>query len=1023
MYEVGDQVASRGDSRRVGIIRELGPRHADLQYYLVFWGGAEGSKMVPGTDLVPYEESTSATQSLVRGDLQGYQEFQRLITYHRVHREHPLRNNIYAFNASRTQLLPYQFKPLIKFLDSPRHRILICDEVGLGKTIEAGLILTELRAREHLKTVLVVCPAALRDKWSLELRRRFGEDFDILSKVSFEHFLDRYEESPERTELNGIVSYETLRAPSLLEKLSLLGPSLDLVIADEAHHMRNFGVKTRRAGQILSAGAGSVVLLTATPVHLGNGNLFSLLNLLDDEDFPDLATARVRFAQNEPIVLAQRLLGVVPPRIEEALSALEQAAASPWIAGSPLHSRTCDQLRCHKTVVANGGSIDPKDLVDLQRQLSDLNLLGHIFTRTRKRDVRTNSASRRATALEIHLTKRERAFYDAITQYVRDQAALSDDLPIVAQWRLNSIQRRAASSIHALASCYKHDLSLFGGASEDDDPPDEADVADLSEISTQVPEESLRELALSWPDNEHDSKYEQLTSLLRRLVAEQPHVKILLFAFYRETLKYLQGRLARDGVTTFMLHGGIPPAERSGVIDSFRNETEPSVLLSSRVGSEGLDFQFCDTLVNYDLPWNPMEVEQRIGRLDRIGQESPVIRIVNLWTLDTIEERILRKLYERIGIFEKAIGSIDDILGETMQQMERTLVSRTLRPEEVERELQRATVVLEQQIAEREQLEGDTAKFIGLDQYFEEEVASIQRKRRYVTGEQLRRFLTDFLHVHAPGARFQYDTETQEGRLGVDGNLRKVIQMADRAGDLTGLLAAGQSGIRVTFDADRAFSSPDIAFINVLHPLIGTIVDIYESTVVHRGSAQHVYLRTSTLSPGIYLYFVFRLTVRGAQPRNTLETVILDDALDAACDDDTVEALLGEMVERGEDPPAGVQSLDPGVAQLGADRALALFLSRQQVLREVLEEDNATFVDRRLASLRVSYGKNLSTTSTLLSKAEGEHKHDRYLRMLRGKIARLEGELSAKSQALESLRSIQLEHQEIAAGILEVVSP
>ncbi|MBI3058393.1 MAG: helicase, partial [Deltaproteobacteria bacterium] len=183
-YNKGDQVRSKKRGI-VGMIKGLDVVHGGIQYYEVFWGGDDGSDKISELDLEPYQPEDKPTESLIKGTLGGYQDFLRLITQQRLSRTIPLRNNIYAFNASRTRFFPYQFKPLIKFLDSPDHRLLICDEVGLGKTIEAGLILTELRARQTVRRVIVVCPANLSPKWRLELKKRLGEEFDILSAQKF----------------------------------------------------------------------------------------------------------------------------------------------------------------------------------------------------------------------------------------------------------------------------------------------------------------------------------------------------------------------------------------------------------------------------------------------------------------------------------------------------------------------------------------------------------------------------------------------------------------------------------------------------------------------------------------------------------------------------------------------------------------------------------------------------------------------------------------------------------------------
>ena len=196
----------------------------------------------------------------------------------------------------------------------------------MGKTIEAGLILTELRARQTIRRVLVVCPANLTSKWKLELKKRFGEEFNILRLADFVEYLDEYESDPDRAKLNGIISLETARQDKVLQRIDELSPQFDVVVVDEAHHLRNFGTKQRRAGALLTNSSDAVIFLTATPIHLGNENLFSLLNILDNDDFPDLATSDARFRENEPVVLAQTCLGYFPPKLSEAAEFLEDVA-------------------------------------------------------------------------------------------------------------------------------------------------------------------------------------------------------------------------------------------------------------------------------------------------------------------------------------------------------------------------------------------------------------------------------------------------------------------------------------------------------------------------------------------------------------------------------------------------------------------------------------------------------------------------------------------------------------------------
>lgn len=1020
-YLKGDKVQSKSDPSKVGLIEELGPIHAGLQYYTVFWGGIEGSTTVPEIDLQLYHPAKTPVDNLLNGNIAGYREFLRLITYLKLTRDYPLRNNIYAFNASRTRFYPYQFKPLIKFLDSPSQRLLICDEVGLGKTIEAGLILTELRARQTVDRVLVICPANLTAKWKLELRTRFGEDFRIFQVRDFLEYLKEYEEDPERAKLNGIISLESIRTNRLLEQLDSLLPSFDMIIVDEAHHMRNLGRKQRKAGVLVSQSANVMVMLTATPIHLGNENLFSLLNILDDEDFPDFVTSDLRFRQNEPIVKAQICLGQLPPRISQAKTFLTESGDSPWIGKNPLYSEVLEHLNMISEDTFDAHN-HKRHLIELQRDMAELNLLSHIFTRTRKREVHESIATRRAFALEVEFTPEESQFYDSVTAFIIAQSAARGNTPLIHQWRLNMPQRRLASSIPAMVQYYRENLSF-----ESTDLPEDLDEAtfendnmDSSIKDLKSAQKHLQEIVKSWPSNAFDSKYEQFKGILNELRKEEK-CKIMVFAFFKGTLQYLFNRLEKDGIKALIISGDIRPDDRPKIIEKFQNDQNIEVLLSSKVGSEGLDFQFCDTLFNYDLPWNPMEVEQRIGRLDRIGQEAPIIRIYNLWIKDTIEERILRRLYDRIHIFERSIGALEMILGDIVQQLEREVFSGSLSSEEQNKKAEEAIIAIERKIHDLERLEAEAAQFIGTDAYFEHEVESIRYKRRYVTGKQLRRFVVDFFKNHTPRTRLVYDAEIQIGRIFPDEKLKSFIIAHQKSGHLARFLASHDQGIEVTFDSQVAFRNPRIDFINVLHPLVMAIVEEYKSSKDSHTNAQHILLRTESLPKGYYYYLVFRLRVNAARGRNTLECIILNENREEACDFETAETIFGEMVEQGEESQGLPIEVNPHDAGLACSKARESFLRYIQELRTDIERKNDSFVDRRLASLNTSYGKNIKKQKDLLEKAQRDRKQERYIRMLKGTITRLEHELAERRIELEQKRKVGVEYDEIAAGILEVV--
>ena len=1022
-FAVGDEVQSIRDSSRIGVVVALGVCHAGVQYYQVNWGGGV-RETVGELDLRGYVASADPHETLAGDKLGGYQDFQRSITYYRLLRDEPLRNNVYAFNASRTRFFPYQYKPLLKFLESPNHRLLIADEVGLGKTIEAGLILTELSARQTIDRVLVVCPANLRPKWRRELEQRFGEDFRILRGPDLRELLDQFEETPDRVKIRGIASLESLRTASVLERLEALLPDFDLVIVDEGHHMRNFGTLQRRAGVALSRGAAGMLLLTATPIHLGNENLFSLLNLLDEDGFPDSHTVDSRLRANEPIVRAQTCMAQLPPLAEEAEALLKDAARTTDIRNHPAWEEAQSKLQELKGPDVSRGE-QRRLVLDIQRDLADLNLIGHIFTRTKKVAVQEHVVTRQAWALRVVLSDRERDFYQAVTDFVRSESRRRVKLPVVQQWMLQMPQRRVASCIPAMVEHYRSHF-LFDTRDVPDDavqPEGNGAGPAASSGGNLDARGRLQDLVRSWPRDAADAKYDALLGGLQELKRDEPGTKTVLFAFFKGTLEYLYRCLQRDGHKCVLLTGDTPPDERGELIDQFRDDPDARVLLSSRVGSEGLDFQFCSVVFNYDLPWNPMEVEQRIGRLDRIGQESPVIRIFNFWLEGTIEERMLRRLYDRIDVFERSIGELEDILGDVISNLERELFTEQLTPDEEEQRIEQAAQVILARRDELRRLENQSAQFIGVDQFFSEEVEKIRDRRRYVTGEQLRRFVMDFLTRNCPRTRMEYDREESRGTLSPEPELQSFLARAGAAAGLPQYMGERDQEIEITFDSETAFREPRVDFLNVLHPLTQAIVREYRENGGPAAIATRVTVDGGgLLDRGMYVFYIFKLTVRAARASSVLEMVVLDTALREACTADEAEHLLGLMAEAGEEARGAALDVSPDWAEKAWARAEQVVAERVDRTRRDVQRTNDAFVDRRAASTRTFFERKLNRQRELLMQAEERNRDERYLRLLRGTIRRLETDLEAQTVELEKQRQVEVGHYEVAAGVLEVAS-
>ena len=289
-----------------------------------------------GPEAVPESQLEKVTQEvpdaylyMSRGQYGPAKELRGAITYCRLSGK--LANLIYSLNTTNTQFHPFQFKPVLQFLDSPSRGLIIADEVGLGKTIEAGLIWTELRARQDARRLLVVCPAILRQKWVDELRNRFGTKAEIVNAGDALQRLQSLKDNPYE-EFALVASLQGLRAPNgwnsderptqtaaaqlarFLDDAAESDPLFDLVIVDEAHYLRNAATQSNRFVRLLRPVTDGLVLMSATPIQTSSLDLFNLLHLLDEDAFPNEWAYKWSLESNAPIVhLRDRIMrGVVP---------------------------------------------------------------------------------------------------------------------------------------------------------------------------------------------------------------------------------------------------------------------------------------------------------------------------------------------------------------------------------------------------------------------------------------------------------------------------------------------------------------------------------------------------------------------------------------------------------------------------------------------------------------------------------------------------------------------------------------
>ena len=333
---------------------------------------------------------------------------------------------LYSMEATETDFYAHQFKPVLKILRSPTDSLLIADEVGLGKTIEAGLIWTELRSRLNSNRLLVVCPKTLCEKWRLELMRRFGVEAQIVSSSELIEFLS--ERHRQRRGFAAIASMQGIRPPRgwnaesnrphssdkvrlahVLDDAANDAPLIDLLVVDEAHHMRNPQTQTFALGQLLSMVTEHRVYLSATPIHLRNRDLHSLLRLVDPATFELESTLEDLIHTNRPLMAARDLLIRNASR-EELAAQIETAKQHPILANSKALALIAKAIQ--------SSNLSPAHRVELAARIESVNQMSNYMTRTRRREVQELRVVREPVAPTIQMHEEERRFYNLVSEVV-----------------------------------------------------------------------------------------------------------------------------------------------------------------------------------------------------------------------------------------------------------------------------------------------------------------------------------------------------------------------------------------------------------------------------------------------------------------------------------------------------------------------------------------------------------------------------------------------------------------------------
>jgi superfamily II DNA or RNA helicase len=869
----GDEVRLIGDPGRRGTFTGRERLAGHRKYVQVRFPDRTDYVPFDQVELVP-EGGESPIDLLQRGRLGRPSDLYRTLAHIRLSGR--LVNYIYSLDTTETDFYAYQFKPVLKLLHSVGSGILIADEVGLGKTIEAGLIWTELRSRFDFQRLVVLCPAMLREKWRDELRRRFGMEPRVCGASETVDAI-RSIVRGENPEFCLVASTQGMRPPKEWEESVAEGsptvqlarlladhaeedPLIDLLIIDEAHYLRNPETQTAELGRLLRRVSAYAVLLSATPVHLRSEDLFSLLMLVDEDTF----SRRDVFAQileaNQYLIRARDQVAAGRLAVSELRRDLERAAAHPLLRSNRQLQRVIEGLH-------DGDDLqDPRRRAELAYRLDSMNLLGHAVTRTRKRDVKEWRVLRLPVTERVEMTEMEQRFYQTVTDTVRDFCARRGGHE---GFLLVTPQRQ-------MSSCMAAALRHWAGEQQDEAEQVYEDFGvELEETGPEyrplVSELCRRaaELGTLAGLEEHDSKYERLRDRLQAFLTENPREKVVLFSYFRATLQYLRRRLQRDGITCALLMGGADDKEE--VLREFREQEGLTVLLSSEVGSEGIDLQFCWVVINYDLPWNPMKVEQRIGRLDRLGQQNPTIRIWNLVYGNTIDDRIYQRLFLRLDIFKRALGELEPILGPQIQRLTQDLLSRRLTPEEEAERIEQTRLALENINQEEERLEGEAASLVAYGDYILSQVQAARDLSRRITVEDIQRHVTEFFARFYPGCQFQQDDR--------DASLFKVTLSAEAKNDFSAFMRNRRTNVRTYLTRNdpvpvrcrfenrtRMAGRGREEIINQFHPLLRFIAEAIEKRHAVEYPAVAARVRVTelpvALAPGDYRFAITRWSVK-----------------------------------------------------------------------------------------------------------------------------------------------------------------
>lgn len=519
--------------------------------------------------------------------------------------------------------LPHQLHVLNRAVSNNNIRYILADEVGLGKTIEAGLIIKELKARGLVKRILVVCPTGLVTQWSLEMKEKFEEKFHVILPSDFNTIKKLTDNEDVYGQFDQVISpMDSIkplekRAGWSQEKVnkynedriySIINSGWDLIIIDEAHRVAGSSSEVSRykLGSLLGSSSPYLLLLTATP-HSGKTEPFlRLIRLLEEKAFPN-AKAIVKEQVSPYVIRTEKREAIDNNGNKLFKSRITKVVEIKW---DQRHSKQEKLYELVTSYVRNGYNKAMKE---------KKYYIGFLMVLMQRLVTSSTAAIKESIEKRIDILE---------SQQARIHTLSMEDLVEI------ELEENLEQAIEVISLNIKQEL---------------IELKEILNVAKQAEYEYL------------DAKVEVLKEILDNIYVEEKDKKVIIFTEFVATQNFLKKYLEENNYKAAVLNGSMDIEERNEVLNEFK--TVANILISTDAGGEGLNLQFSNVVVNYDLPWNPMKIEQRIGRADRIGQKQDVL-IFNFIIKDTIENRIRNVLEDKLAVIlsETGIDKMSDVL-------------------------------------------------------------------------------------------------------------------------------------------------------------------------------------------------------------------------------------------------------------------------------------------------------------------------------------------------------------------------